>query len=236
MKWKTVLLLFLTGFLLSDASISGAAETPASGDVPQRETSARLNALLNGLEERYLKSAFSARFFQETPLKELDITDTASGKVYVKPPGMMRWDYETPEKKLIVTDGKTLWIYRPEENQVMVGKAAAFFGEGKGAVFLSDIRALRQRFRIELVAEPEGAENTVHLRLFPREEMMDVSEIDLWVSRPGFEVRRIVTRSRYGDETRISLSDFRFDLKLADDFFRFAVPDGADVVRIGPEP
>ncbi|HIE00862.1 MAG TPA: outer membrane lipoprotein carrier protein LolA, partial [Thiotrichaceae bacterium] len=29
---------------------------------------------------------------------------------YFKKPKKMRWDYETPDKQEIVTDGTTLWI------------------------------------------------------------------------------------------------------------------------------
>jgi len=26
---------------------------------------------------------------------------------------MMRWEYEKPERQVIITDGKKLWIFRP---------------------------------------------------------------------------------------------------------------------------
>ncbi|MCU1278647.1 MAG: hypothetical protein JWM53_2193, partial [bacterium] len=41
----------------------------------------------------------------------------ASGEVWLKKPGKMRWDYARPEKKLMVSDGATLWVYVPEDEQ-----------------------------------------------------------------------------------------------------------------------
>ena len=76
--------------------------------------------ILEKLEVRYNTADFSADFFQESTLKALDITDTASGKVWFKHPGMMRWEYKTPENYAIISDGKNLWIYRPEDNQVVI--------------------------------------------------------------------------------------------------------------------
>src|SRR5260221_14729845 len=41
----------------------------------------------------------------------------ASGEVWLKKPGKMRWNYEKPEKKLFIADGTTLWVYEPEDEQ-----------------------------------------------------------------------------------------------------------------------
>ena len=35
----------------------------------------------------------------------------------LKKPGRMRWEYVKPQKKLMVADGKTLWIYEPDDEQ-----------------------------------------------------------------------------------------------------------------------
>ena len=40
-----------------------------------------------------------------------------SGTMWLKKPGKMRWEYNTPVKKLFVSDGKTAWFYVPGERQ-----------------------------------------------------------------------------------------------------------------------
>ena len=46
-----------------------------------------------------------------------------------------------------------MWIYRPADNQVMVGKAPSFFADGKGFSFLSDMEAVKKKFYILLKKE-----------------------------------------------------------------------------------
>src|SRR5438876_995871 len=41
----------------------------------------------------------------------------ASGELWLKKPGRMRWEYVKPEKKLMIADGQTLWVYEPEDEQ-----------------------------------------------------------------------------------------------------------------------
>src|SRR6266850_1168072 len=43
---------------------------------------------------------------------------TETGILYLRRPGMMRWEYQSPSQKLFVSDGKTIYFYLPEENQV----------------------------------------------------------------------------------------------------------------------
>jgi outer membrane lipoprotein carrier protein len=192
-----------------------------------------VDQILDRVEKRYTNSKFSADFIQKSTIKAMDITDLATGKVYIKYPGMMRWEYEKPDRQIIVTDADRLWIYRPEDNQVMTGKAPTFFRDGKGASFLSDIRLIRQKFDISL--EQGGpAENDLfyHLKLIPREKTLDISEISLMVSRQTFNVLQVMTLNFYGDETRIDLINFAFNVNIEDSLFSFTIPPGVDVLQI----
>ena len=189
-----------------------------------------LDYILKELEKRYTGSQFSADFLQESTIKAMEITDFASGRVYVRYPGMMRWEYEKPERQAIITDGHKLWIYRPMDNQVMTGNAPVFFRDGKGASFLSDIRLVRQKFTITS-HQPEG-ENLYELRLVPREKTLNISQIRLYIVPRAFTIARIVTLDDYGDDTRIDIVNTQFNVELDPGLFKFDIPKGADVQKI----
>ncbi|HSO60731.1 MAG TPA: outer membrane lipoprotein carrier protein LolA [Desulfobacterales bacterium] len=189
-----------------------------------------LDYILKELEKRYTGSQFSADFLQESTIKAMEITDFASGRIYVRYPGMMRWEYEKPEPQVIITDGHKLWIYRPLDNQVMTGNAPVFFRDGKGASFLSDIRLVRQKFTITL-HPPEG-EYLYELQLVPREKTLNISQIRLYVVPRAFTIARIVTLNDYGDDTRIDLVNPQFNVELDPALFKFDIPKGADVQKI----
>ena len=189
-----------------------------------------LEQILNRVEKHYTGKSFQAEFIQETTIKAMDVVDFASGKIFVRYPGMMRWEYEKPEKQIIITDGHKLWIYRPLDNQVLTGSAPAFFSDGKGASFLSDIKLIRQKFKISLENSKEAF--FYELMLQPLEKKLDLIDIRLSVSKNSFTVIRIITYNSYGDENRIEFANHQFDVKMDDSLFSFKIPPGADVLQL----
>ena len=165
MKFKLLIIIFCC-YIVCNAT-SALCENYSAD-----KASLTLNEIIAKVESRYAASGFSAHFDQTSTIKAMEITDIASGKVFIKPPGMMRWEYEKPDKQIIISDSKKLWVYRPEDNQVMIGKAPFFFGNGKGAGFLSDIKLIKQKFNI--ILEKKSADNFYILKLLPRDKTFDI--------------------------------------------------------------
>ena len=180
-----------------------------------------LDEIVDRVEARYAAPGFSARFLQTSTLKAMEITDNASGRIYVKRPGMMRWEYQEPEMQTIATDGRKLWIYRPEDNQVMIGK---------GAGFLADNQQIRRQFYITL--ENKTIDGNYRLQLFPITKTFDLSFVYLLISTQTFDVVRIVTYNSYGDKTRIDLSDIQLKQTLDDNLFTFQIPAGVEILYL----
>jgi outer membrane lipoprotein carrier protein len=193
-----------------------------------------IDEILDRVENIYTASRFSASFIQASTIKAMDITDSASGKLYVQYPGKMRWEYLQPEPQLIVTDGIDLWMYRPEDNQVMLGQASTFFSEGKGAGFLSDIRLLRKDFEVSLEDIRFG--DYYNLKLVPLEKNWDIAYVHLLVSRKTFHIAQVFTYNAYDDVTRIELVAPQFNEAFDDAFFTFDIPKGVDVLRLDDAP
>jgi outer membrane lipoprotein carrier protein len=190
----------------------------------------RVEKILDGIEKRYSVPGFSADFTQESTLKAMNIVDTAEGNLKVRRPGMMRWEYVSPDPQIIITDGDRLWIYRPEDNQVMVGTAPAFFKDGKGAGFLSDMKLLRDKFTIFL--ENNEMTEDYQVKLFPEDQSLELASIILVVDAETYIIKNIVTYNAYEDETRIQMSNYNFDIKYDDDMFNFTIPKGADILEM----
>jgi outer membrane lipoprotein carrier protein len=185
---------------------------------------------MDKVEKKYAVAGFSACFVQKSTLKAMNITDSASGKITVKRPGKMRWEYEEPDIQIIVTDGKNLWVYRPDDNQVMIGEFPSFFGDGKGASFLSDIRLIRQKFNITL--ENTDSNDYYILKLLSVKKTNDLSYINLSISKKTFHLEEIVTYNSYGDETQIKLIDIKLLENIDDSIFNFDIPYGTEVLEL----
>jgi outer membrane lipoprotein carrier protein len=227
MKFKIILILFICFFFSHSVwgrdSFQKLKVTPdGSGLSP--------DDIIKKIESRYGNSGFSAFFFQASTIKAMEITDNASGKAFFKPPDKMRWEYETPDRQTIITNGNTLWIYRPEDQQVMVGEAPDFFENGKGFSFLSNMESVKKKFHILL--EKKAQDGTHVLKLLPREKTLDVSIIYLFVSTTTFEVVKIVTYNSYEDETQIEFGDIQFNRILDESLFNFKIPQGVEVLHL----
>ncbi len=217
---KLIACSFVLGFLLLFVRVPEAVPAGEGG----------LDEIVKHLERRYDVPGFTSDFHQISTIKAMNIADEATGKMSVRKPEMMRWEYEKPEHQIIITNAERLWIYRPQDNQVIVGKSPAFFAGGKGAGFLVDIKVLRRKFDISVA--PSEADQFHVLELVPIEKTIDVERILLYVSKSTYTVQRVVTYNTYGDETLIDLLNSRFDQVPDLSLFTFTIPEGTDVVTM----
>lgn len=206
-----------------------AAVERESGDQNTQQNQNQLESIIDDLEKKYAGKHFSAEFHQESTLSALDISDTAEGKAWFQHPGKMRWEYRSPEQHVIVTDGETLWIHRPDENQVIKGDAAAHFGDGQGAGFLSNFNVVTERFDVSLIKETD---THWHLKLVPHDQQYELSAIYLHVNQETSDIERVVTENIYEDTTTISFDNFDFSSDIDPARFDLEIPEGTDIIRM----
>ena len=81
---------------------------------------------------------------------------TESGRVLVRKPGKMRWEYTAPEEKLFVSDGAEVYSYIPQDKQVIVGDVPPDDQATTPALFLAGKGNLTRDFTPSLVEPPAG--------------------------------------------------------------------------------
>ena len=184
--------------------------------------------ILSAVEQKYKSKSFSVRFKQTTTLVALDMTQQASGMAFFSHPGKMRWEYQSPEPIDYITDGKMLWIFRPEENQVMVGASGQLFEAGAGGAFLSDISLIRKHYNISITDTLNGI---IEMELTPKRQVADIAKIEIQLSECNHDIIRAVTYNAYEDATVFDFYDIRFtDLDPA--IFNFDIPSGVNVLKM----
>ncbi|MDE3137952.1 MAG: outer membrane lipoprotein carrier protein LolA [Acidobacteriota bacterium] len=88
-----------------------AAGAAAAGNRPAERRSAK--AVSKAIEQHYHDARTLKAIFLETYRAGGGDIRLESGTVYFQRPGRMRWDYESPQKKLFLTDGHQAWFYIP---------------------------------------------------------------------------------------------------------------------------
>src|ERR1700689_2644802 len=86
------------------------------GASAREEGDASARATVRAMEARYQHArGLKAIFFESYDDGNGGVTGE-SGTAYFSRPGRMRWDYESPEKKLFLVDGKNVWFYIPADH------------------------------------------------------------------------------------------------------------------------
>jgi outer membrane lipoprotein carrier protein len=156
-----------------------------------------------------------------------------SGVAYFARGGLMRWDYQQPRAKLVVADGKYLWIYIPQDNQVTKSPLKANEDvRVPFAMLLSHLNLHRAFSKVEFA---EGALKTAPggrvLRAYPRHGYEDEYTQVLIEAGPAMDVRRLVVF--YPDNSIIDFNffDFQKNVTLEPALFSFTPPPGTEVIQ-----
>jgi outer membrane lipoprotein carrier protein len=195
-----------------------------------------LEGILDKVQAQYdTHRDFKAQFFQETLIKSLGKKQKAEGKVYFKKPGKMRWIYTSPHKQEIISDGRTLWTYRPEDKQVIVAKAAQAFQSRTPNTFLAGLGNLKRDFQARFEQEPSPGKD-YFLEMTPLETHGSLEKLFLQVDEKTFNILRAKIQDVMGNVTEIRFTDIQFDNRLPDDLFTFSPPPGVEVFRMPGAP
>jgi len=174
---------------------------------------------------------FSAGFRQHYTYVAIGRVEESEGVVQVKKPGRVRWDYAKPDRRTLYIEDRTLWIWRPDEQEVQVKRD--FGGEqlSSAFTFLWGKGNLLKDFSPRAVPAPEGLPKGDALELTPIKAMPGIDKLLFVVARDGQVLASVVTNSQ-GDINQIVFTDAKIDQGLSDSLFHFAPPKGAYVQEL----
>ncbi len=200
--------------------LAAAVVAPARAD--------ELADALRTLQQRYESTrTLVAKFRQEVESPTMAGKLTSNGTVSFEKPNRMRWDYAAPDRQTIVSDGETLWIYQPEEKQVLKAPLREAFQATTPVTFLGGLGHVDRDFTPTLES---SADDRWVLKLVPREER-GVGTLVLVVRKGDASIEEARISDPLGTTTHLALSEERRNVSLGADLFQFTPPPGVDVVR-----
>lgn len=179
---------------------------------------ARLDAFAKGLQ------SLRGNFSQTVLDSHGNITASSHGLLALKSPRLFRWQVTDPYQQLIVADGKKVWVYEPDLQQVTVRDQGAEEAHSPLTI-LTDLSQLDTEFKASDGGTRDGLD---WLRLVSRskEPQFEYAEIGFDPSGP----RRMVFVDTLGNKTEIAFSRWVRNPELPAETFTFVPPKGTDVV------
>lgn len=169
--------------------------------------------------------AFYATFVQSVYDGNGELMRESTGEVSLLPPEKFRWDYESPFKQELVSNGDKLWLYDDDLQQVTVRDAKQALANSPILLLTGDV-ALEDEFAVKEVGERDGL-GWVELK--PLDEEADFDAIYAAMDSAGLRV--LDMRDKLGQSTQIQFDNIQISSKLNKALFEFKVPEGVDVVE-----
>ena len=157
------------------------------------------------------------------------VRESSSGRVALSAPRLFRWEYEKPYPQLIVADGKTVWVYDPDLEQVSRRPQGSAEQDSPLAALIDPAR-LDRDYLVEDAGESDGLQWLV---LRPKQGAEDApfQSARLGMASSGLSPMEIV--DALGQRTRISFSGWKRNPGFERGTFVFSPPAGVDVVGEG---
>jgi len=147
--------------------------------------------------------------------------------LYLEKPGRMRWEFESPQKELLVSDGTTLYSYDPGLNQVIETPLKQALQAPGATEFLLGAGDVTRDFNGKLAVEPDGV---LHLSLTPKRGGDTTS---LTLDPKSYDIRGLQITDQLGNVTSVEFTDLQKNVEIANSQFNFSPPAGADIVQGG---
>ena len=201
--------------------------------LPSTERAAEPTAaeLADGLQRKYSTVRdFTADFVQEYK-SVLKKRLTERGTVKVKKPGLMRWDYKSPEEKQFVSDGINMYTYIRQDRQYFITPLPTDDKATTPILFLAGKGNLVRDFTPSRVETPAGLPaGSRALKLTPKVPQTEFEWLMIVFDPSTFALRGLSFLDSQGGESTFVFTNWKENTGVATETFVFKPPRNVDKV------
>ena len=148
----------------------------------------------------------------------------STGIIVVKSPNQFYLEYKKPFKLIYVADGKKLWSYDEDLEQVVVKEQGDLL-VNTPAMLLGNPKDLTKSYNIEKTGIDEG---WIWFELIPKKENTNFESVSLAFAND--QLKAMEMRDNFGQTTRLEFEKVLKNPKVANNRFKFVPPKGVDVI------
>lgn len=212
-------------FLLKSAAILALAVCQGYGaDKPPdvHEVARRVDRNYNDL--RTLRAEFHESYSGG------GIARMESGVLWLKRPGKMRWDYQSPKEKVFITNGKSALFYVLGEQQARRARLEKIDDLRSPLRYLLGKTKLEKEFDNLALLPPAAGSASFVLEGVPKMMRERVERVRLEIT-PEYQIQRIVIEEIGGAVTEFRFSNLVENKVISEDKFRLNAPPGVHIME-----
>ena len=149
--------------------------------------------------------------------------------------GKFRWENETPEKTLLLFDGKTLFNvqYPPKEfkSGVQVAKSKISENEKKKILIASLLSPSQSKSEFKVLKEKKGPILT-ELEIQPEPDNLQIKDLVISIHSKAQKIQNISYKDDVGNLTKMAFSEIKFQSKADPKLFQYKIPKDAQVTNL----
>jgi outer membrane lipoprotein carrier protein len=181
------------------------------------ETAAqRLHLLLKPI------NSLSADFTQQIMGQDNNQLQRLTGNLSLKKPNQLRWNVVSPMPQLVISDGKLVWLYDPDLEQVVIQSFSDDFMANPISILLGDLDQLNRDFTVSLISNDRFS-------LKPRQKNSLFVAIQLRFI--DSVLNRIDYQDNFGQNTQLTLSQVKLNPQFPKTAFVFDIPQAVDIIN-----
>ena len=163
--------------------------------------------------------------FEQTLFNEFDeVLESSSGQVTLMRPGKFYWAYTQPYTQYLVSDGKDLWIYDEDLEQVTVSSVSNSIEKSPASVLAGDTD-LNDDYIITDLGTLDGADWVELASADPESQYNSIR-----IGFNGNDLAGMILFDNLGQTTRIIFSNGKRNTTVDTTLFDFKPPAGIDVI------
>jgi len=201
--------------------------TPGQAETLEQEA-------LDAVQSNYEKVlTFEAEFTQKSYVKMMGETQHAKGTVSIKKPGRMKWIYGAPDTQVLISNGKTLWHYVADEEQVIKVPIESIYSSNTPALFLAGQGNLIKTFNVESISLET---NPISISLTPKKDDQALTRLQLFANKKNYQITGSTVYDKLGNKTEIQFSKIKTNKDIPEKTFQFQAPPEVEILDYTKNP
>lgn len=167
-------------------------------------------------------NSLSADFTQQIKDQDNNEFQRLTGNLSLQKPNQLRWNVVAPLPQLVVSDGKLIWLYDPDLEQVVIQSFSDDFMANPISILLGDFDQLNNDFTVT-----RSANNAFSLKPKQKNSLF----VDIQLEFRANILSTLGYQDNFGQNTRVTLTQVKLNPQFTKTAFSFEIPQGVDIIN-----